>query len=113
MQPRTDSAFCLAILATSYNAFGKAKKNHALSKASKFMYFQAISRIQKSLQDPVDSCSDETLLATMVLSFYEVSRYTVSHLQFAAEQVQLTSWEHHGGKDKQYKKDELSKLSGR
>jgi hypothetical protein len=73
-----DSAFCLAILAMSYNAFGKAKRNHALSNASMFMYFQAVPRIQKSLQDPVDSCSDETLLAIMVLSFYEVSIYTVS-----------------------------------
>jgi hypothetical protein len=53
---RRDSAFCLAILATSYSAFRKAKRNHALSKASKFKYFQAISRIQKSLQDPVGSC---------------------------------------------------------
>jgi hypothetical protein len=44
------------------------------------MYFHAIPRIQKSLQDPVDSCSDETLLAIMALSFYEVSSYTVSHL---------------------------------
>ena len=72
-----DSAFCLAILATSYSAFGKSKENRAVSKASKFMYFQAISVIQKSLQDPVDSCSDETLLAMMVLSLYEVNFYTV------------------------------------
>jgi hypothetical protein len=61
---RRDSAFCLAILAMSYSAFGKAKGNHALSNASKLMYFR----------------SDETLLAIMVLSFYEVSSYTVSHL---------------------------------
>ena len=80
MRARRDSAFCLAILAMSYSAFGKAKWDHALSNASKFMYFRAIPRIQKSLQDPVGSCSDETLLAIMVLSFYEVSSYTVSHL---------------------------------
>jgi hypothetical protein len=79
-QAQRDSEFCLAILAMSYSAFGKAKSNHALSNASKFMYFHGVPRIQKSLQDPVDSCSDETLLAIMVLGFYEVSIYPVSNL---------------------------------
>ena len=67
-----DSAFHLAMLATSYSAFGKARLVLTASKASTFMYLQAVNMIKQSLQDPVESCSDETLLATMVLSFYEV-----------------------------------------
>ncbi|RDW84328.1 hypothetical protein BP6252_01918 [Coleophoma cylindrospora] len=70
-----ESAICQAILATSYNAFAKARRNHAASRTSRLMYAQAISIIQKSLLDPVGSCSDETLLAIMVLGMYELTNW--------------------------------------
>lgn len=72
MQSQRDSSFCLAVLATAYCAFGKARKNDAASKASRIMYFQAISTIKKSLTNSSESCSNQTLLGTLVLSFYEV-----------------------------------------
>ncbi|RDW60243.1 hypothetical protein BP5796_11849 [Coleophoma crateriformis] len=74
-QSRRESAICQAILATSYNSFAKARRNHAASRTSRLMYAQAISIIQKSLLDPVGSCSDETLLAIMVLGIYELTNW--------------------------------------
>lgn len=67
-----DSPISLATLALSHSAFANATNNPVASMASKSFYYQAISLIKKSIQNPVDSCSDQILLATMLLGTCEV-----------------------------------------
>jgi hypothetical protein len=71
MQARTDSAFRLATLAISYGAFGNSRRDQKALTASVSYYFKAVSTTKDALQDNRNSCSDQALLATLVLSLYE------------------------------------------
>jgi hypothetical protein len=71
MQACAGSAFHLSILAISHAVYGRRRQDHTALTTSTALYFKAISIFMRSLQNPVYSCSDQALLATMVLSLYE------------------------------------------
>ena len=71
-QMAKDSTLHLAILAMSHSAFGNARTNSEALKASRAIYLRSISMLKNSLENAKDCCSDQILLATMLLSSYEV-----------------------------------------
>lgn len=75
LQAPSNSAFRLAMLATSYATLGNARLNLQAKTISRSTYCRAVRRIKETIQNPAQSCSDQALLATMVLSAFEV-RFT-------------------------------------
>jgi hypothetical protein len=71
-QAASDSPLRLAVLAMAHSAFGKANWSRAASVHSVPLYVRACSMVQQSLDKSENLCSDESLLAAMVLGAYEV-----------------------------------------
>lgn len=70
---RPESALSLCLTAASNILFGKwERKNHEAELDAFSSYVKALKGTRAALQDPVESMSDETLMAVCLLGFYEV-----------------------------------------
>lgn len=70
---RPDSALQLATNSVALAACGHYPGMQPLIQKAVTSYGKALRRINEDLKDPVKSISDETVLATLVFSLYEVS----------------------------------------
>ena len=70
---RAESPLLLCLTAAANILFGKWERRNAGAERSSFSsYTKAVEATRLALQDPVDSVSDETLMAVCLLGFYEV-----------------------------------------
>ena len=70
---RPESPLSLSLLAASKFLFGRWERKAAEAQRSSFSsYAKALKSTRAALQDPVESMSDETLMAVCLLGFYEV-----------------------------------------
>jgi hypothetical protein len=71
-QARPSSALHLAINAVALAACGNYPGRQELLRAAVSAYGRALRKLKEDLKDPVISRSDETVLAVLVFSLYEV-----------------------------------------
>ena len=70
---RAESPLSLCLNAAAKILFGKwERRNPGAERSSIPSYTKAVEATRLALQDPVDSVSDETLMAVCLLGFYEV-----------------------------------------
>ena len=70
---RPESPLLLCLTAASNAIFGKWERKNPGAERSAFpSYAKALKATRVALQDPVESMSDETLMAVCLLGFYEV-----------------------------------------
>ena len=77
-----------SIRALSLSQLGRQVEDENLIQNSKAMYGKALLHLEKSLQDPIDGLSTDTLSATAILCIYEV---LTSTQRFAWVQVSCCS----------------------
>ena len=80
------STLLWAIRATSLSHLGLQMQDRNLINNSRNMYGRALLKLNKSLQDPTEGLSSDTLSATILLSFYEMMTCT-----------ERNSWVRHAG----------------
>ena len=62
------------------SAFGSYPDRVALRQEARVLYGQALQKLNAALHDPVAAKSDETLLAVLLFSLYEVSSISTGWL---------------------------------
>jgi hypothetical protein len=72
--PATSEALLAALDALSAAQLAVSNRNFPLINRSRSLYGTALSRMVVTIQSPARALEDETLLATYILSLYEVSR---------------------------------------
>lgn len=75
---RPSSALHLATNAVAMAACGNYPGRQELLRDAVATYGKALKKLNEDLKDPVVSKSDETILATLLFSLYEVSAYITS-----------------------------------
>lgn len=68
----------LATKAVALAAYGNYPGKHQLMSDAAKAYGEALSKLNEDLRDPVTGSKDETILAILLVSLYEVSRLTAS-----------------------------------
>ena len=71
-QASASSALHLATHAVSLSALGNYPGRHRLLQDASVSYGQALRKVNLALKDPIESKSDETVLAILMFSLYEV-----------------------------------------
>ena len=85
-RPEISSTLTWAIRAISLSHLGLQMQDRNIIQNSRTMYGKALLQLNKSLQDPVEGLTSDTLSATILLSFYEFMTCTEKH-----------SWVRHAG----------------
>jgi len=85
-RPEVSSTLIWAIRAVSLSYLGLQMQDKNLIQNSRDIYGKALLKLNKSLQDPVEGLSSDTLSATVLLSFYEFMTCT-----------EKNSWVRHAG----------------
>jgi hypothetical protein len=75
------SALHDATHAVALSALGAFPDRMALRQEARVVYGQALQKINSALRDPVAAKSDETLLAILLFSMYEVSRLDTCQIE--------------------------------
>ncbi|KAL8973536.1 MAG: hypothetical protein Q9197_002223 [Variospora fuerteventurae] len=96
-QPR--SVLSLAISAVSHATFGRAQRSHFASAAASTQYSRALVKANMALSDANEATQDDTLLAVMLLSFYEnvALKTTSDSASQDMESMSARSFAHHDG----------------
>ncbi|OCK88133.1 uncharacterized protein K441DRAFT_669548 [Cenococcum geophilum 1.58] len=80
------SALHLATHAVSLSALGNYPGRHRLLQDASVSYGQALRKVNLALKDPIESKSDETVLAILMFSLYEA---------IASRNETVSAWAHH------------------
>lgn len=80
------SSLLYAVRAISLSFLGRQTRDENLVQNSRLIYGQALLKLNKSLQDPVEGLASDTLGATVLLTFYELLNCT-----------ERNSWVRHAG----------------
>jgi hypothetical protein len=75
---RPSSALHLATTAVAMATCGQYPGRHDLRREAVSIYGRAIKKLNEDLRDPAASKSDETILAILMFSLYEVSKMVTS-----------------------------------
>ena len=75
---RHDSLLSLATAAVALAIEGGSPSNRHYRELSRSFFGKALVKTSKAIRDPTDSIKDETLMAVLLLSFYEVSSISFS-----------------------------------
>lgn len=77
-QAKTSSVLHLATSAVALATCGQYPGRHELLRLAVSTYGKALKKLNDDIKDPVMSKSDETVLAILMFSLYEVSRMVAS-----------------------------------
>ena len=83
---RPDSLLYLAVITVSLAIFGGSRRHQRVTVLAQNSFGKALVATQKAIQDPIESVKDETLMAVLLLSLFEVST-TPKFLQQSFAQI--------------------------
>lgn len=76
-----NSALQLALRAVAFYTAGRSPEHRQYASFGSHLYGSALREVQRAVLDPVQVNSNETLMATLLLSVYEVSHRKQEHRQ--------------------------------